>query len=328
MLGLPAIAPNKERPYAVMYIASIVLSLALMVPFFGWGVYTLRIRYQYHEELHRAAEWITIGGVAAFFATEMSLLGSWMYDYSPGMFAGTGLALTVSTAALYGHIMVSLASSVFVDAVMPNMDPDSQHPQFGPAESLERVGDYDGALQEYLVTARIFPKDAETFVRIASCLVKLERYEEAANAFARGFTLTKAEEDALSIANRLHVLYKERLNRPAEAKRILEQFLDRYPLSPRSDSVIRRIRDKGTAAPVVQVNRRTEVRAPSAELELESEDPPELVIQVPDSTWDAPSRSETVSAKSKSAGDKPRGDSGLSLDWSTADEDPRHPPKQ
>ncbi len=303
-----------------------ILSLALMVPFFAWGVYTLRARYQYHEELHRAAEWLTILGVMAFFTIEMSLLRTWMYD-RPGMFILTGLALTVSMAALYGHIMISLASSVFVDALMPSMNPDAQSPQFGPAEALERLGDYEGAVQEYLVIARIFPKDSETCVRIGNGLAKLERYEEAVKAFGRGFKLAKAEEDALSIANRIHVLYKDRLNNPQEARKILERFLDRYPQSPRTDSVIRRISEKGTNSSLVRIKARLGQQSQAAtadtgvgmELELDSG------IAIPDSTWEEevvreePAPSPPPSVK-KSKG---RGISELSLDWTTADEDPR-----
>lgn len=310
-----------------MYILSMILSLALMVPFFAWGVYTLRARYQYHEELHRAAEWLTVLGVLAFFAIEMSLLRTWMYD-RPGTFVLTGLALTVSMAALYGHIMISLASSVFVEAVMPDMDPNAQNPQFGPAEALERLDDYDGALQEYLVTARIFPKDPETCVRIGNCLVKLDRHEEAVKAFGRGFKLSTVEEDALSIANRMHVLYKDKLNRPQDAKKILERFLQRYPQSPRTDSVIRRLSDKGTDSSVARIKMSLKQSAPppeDAELgELELE--PNSDLSIPDSTWEAPDvapEEPPPPSPASPSRSKRRVESELSLDWSTADEDPR-----
>lgn len=314
-----------------MYILSMILSLALMVPFFAWGVYTLRARYQYHEELHRAAEWMTVIGVLAFFAIEMSLLRTWMYD-RPGMFVLTGLALTVSMAALYGHIMVSLASSVFVEAVMPDMDPNAQSPQFGPAEALERLGDYDGALQEYLVIARIFPKDAETCVRIGNSLMKLERYEEAVKALGRGFKLTAVEEDALSIANRMHVIYKDRLDRPQEAKKILERFLERFPQSPRTDSVLRRISDKGTDSSVARMRmrlqsggtpRETPIQEAPAELELD--------VAIPDSTWEEPDVARDHSAPSPPSSTrrkKSSADQELSLDWSTAEETPRSRPEE
>lgn len=310
------------------YLLSMILSLALMVPFFAWGVYTLRARYQYHEELHRVAEWLTVVGVLVFFAIEMSLLRTWMYD-RPGMFVLTGLALTVSMVALYGPIMVSLASSVFVEAVMPNMDPSAQSPQFGPAEALERLQDYDAALQEYLVIARIFPKDSETYVRIGNSLVKLERYDEAVKAFGRGFKFATAEEDALSIANRMHVLYKDRLNEPREAKKILERFLERFPQSPRTDSVLRRLSDKGTDSSLERMKERlqsgsrvleTPIETAPAELELDSD------IAIPDSTWEAPAVPEDPIPSpppSPRVPTKESVESELSLDWSTADEESR-----
>lgn len=306
-----------------MHLVSMILSLALMVPFFAWGVYTLRARYQYHEELHRAAEWMTLLGVVAFFAIEMSLLQLWMDD-RPGLFMLTGLALTVAMAALYGHIMISLASSVFVEAVMPDMDPGAQTPQFGPAEALERLGDHEGALQEYLVIARIFPKDSETCVRIANSLVKLERYDEAVQAFARAFKLTKVEEDALSIANRMHTLNKDRLNKPEEAKQILERFLQRYPQSPRTDSVLRRLSDKGTDSSVARMKMKLRSAPPPAEPEESAEI--ELDLAIPDSTWEEPAVARDEPAPSPPP-DAEEPESELSLDWSTADEDPSPRPK-
>lgn len=270
---------------------SMILSLALMVPFLGWGVYTLRVRYQYHEELHRSVEWITVGSVAAFFLAEMSLLRTWMVEQHPLMFALTALSLTVSMAALYGPIMVSLASSMFVQALMPSMDTVVDTPQFGPAESLERLGDHEGALQEYLVIARIFPKNTDTALRIGNKLEKLDRPEEASKAFERAFQLSSDEAQCLGIANRLHALYKDQLNEPAQAKAVLKRYLERFPDTQRADSIIRRMSDKGTASSVMRVRKElAEGKGETLrEVELEpSGEASEVAAMLPDTTWSAP----------------------------------------
>ncbi|NTV80676.1 MAG: hypothetical protein HGA24_04550, partial [Candidatus Aminicenantes bacterium] len=51
---------------------------------------------------------------------------------------------------------------------MPGERSKTHEPQYAPAEALERDEDYDGALREYMVIARIFPKDPTALLRIVN----------------------------------------------------------------------------------------------------------------------------------------------------------------
>lgn len=324
-----------------MSILSMIISLGLLIPFFGWGVYTLRARYQHHEEMHRFAEWGTVAAALTVFAVEMSLLRAWMTD--PWLYAGTALGLALAMVALYGHVMISVASSVFVEALMPNMDSVADTPQFGPAEALERMGEYDSALQEYLVIARIFPRDTETSIRIAKLLLKVDRVEESVKAYERAFNIAREEDQALGIANRLNDLYRDRLGAPDKGEAILKKFLKRYPQSKRTESVVRRMGRKTTPSSVDRVRKEiASVSADTPEVELEAEGGKEIELaaeeptakpaiaasRIPDSTWEGPAPPEPTEEQpppeaAKAVPDKGKRESsegGLSLDWSTADE--------
>lgn len=208
----------------------------MMLPFFLWGIYTLRIRFRYHEEFAPKVEIFTLLAVVVFIGIEVVLLRTWMTD-TPVLYLFTILGLCVATAALYGAMMVSLASHFIVDMVLPTESEDMNTPHFAPAEALEHLGDFDAALQEYLVIARIFPKDAPTAMRVGNCLVRLERSEEAAAAFERGLALQSDEEGSLKTTNRLAEIYQRRLDRPDEALRVLQVYINKFPDSPRVESI-------------------------------------------------------------------------------------------
>lgn len=224
------------------------ISLLLLAPYLGWGVYALRVRYQFHEELSATVEVVTLVALMAYYGLELLVLDRWL-TADPIVYLFTVLAFAISGTALYGHIFISVASRILVDAIIPNDDLNTAGPRFSPAEELERRGDFEGALQEYLVIARIYPKDPATSLRVAGVYAELRRPAEAALWFERALTRVDDAERALTIANRLCGLYDEDLGQPENAIRTLERFVEKFPVSEFSDRVrLRLVRRKHVAA--------------------------------------------------------------------------------
>lgn len=223
-----------------MQTLSLILSVGLMIPFLAWGIYTLRVRFQYHEEFAPRVEAITLTFIVAFLIIEFALLRTWLVN-SPILYLFSVMGLVVSSAALYGAMLVSLASHLLVDLVSQAVPGDSDTPHYGPAETLEHTGDHEGALQEYLVIARIYPKEASAILRVANSLVKLSRYSEATEYFEKALSLMSDEERALRISNRLSDIYHRQLNCSDDAVRVLENYLVSYPDSPRLEAVQKRL---------------------------------------------------------------------------------------
>jgi len=225
-----------------------VISGVALVPYFGWGIYTLRLRYRYHEELTFAAEAGTLGAVFVFYVIELMLFRMTLNNMPLQlMFAILGLIL--SGAALYGPMLVSLGSRLVVDVIVPGDRSVTNEPRFGPAEALERQGDYEGALQEYLVISRIFPRESSVLLRIANTMVRLSREEEAVNWFERALSFMNSPEKSLQVTNRLSSMYNNQLGRPADSVRVLEAYLVKFPKSEYAESVGERLqRMKTTAA--------------------------------------------------------------------------------
>lgn len=226
---------------------ALAISLILLVPYLGWGVYALRLRYRYHEELPPVVEIITLAALLLYFGFEIMALEAWMSS-EPIVYLFTVLAFAISGTALYGHIFISVVSRILVDAVIPNDDLTTTGPRFGPAEALEKQGDYEGALQEYLVIARIYPKDPMTSIRVADVYGELKRPADSAVWLERALTRVDDAERALSIVNRLCGLYDGELDEPANAERALNAFLVRFPESEFADRVRMRL-TRRTQAP-------------------------------------------------------------------------------
>lgn len=226
--------------FGVLSWIGIVISGVALIPYFGWGIFTLRLRYRYHEELTLVAEAGTLCGVVVFFVIEL-LLFRLTLSRMPIQFMFAILGLVVSGAALYGPLLVSFGSRLVVDIIAPGDRTPTNEPKFGPAEALERQGDSEGALHEYMVMARIFPREPSVLLRIANTLVRLSREEEAVEWFERALALMKSPEKSLQVANRLSSLYNRQLNRPADAVRVLEEYVERFPQSEYADNVHERL---------------------------------------------------------------------------------------
>lgn len=223
-----------------MAIFTFIISVALLIPFFGWGIHTLRERYVKHEELSRRAELFTLLGVIAFYTFQIMLLRAWIGGIS-FFFIFSALGVTIAATALYGPIFVSVVSQLIVDLIHPPEEHPEDQPQFTSADALHEAGDHEGALNEYMVMARVFPKDPDTALRTADALVDMDRMEEATEAFERGISLIEDPERAVMVSNRLAEIYQRRMNRPQDAVRVLQDFIETYPDSERAESIQKKI---------------------------------------------------------------------------------------
>jgi len=215
-------------------------AMLLMVPYFAWGVYTLRVRFKMQAELAPKVESATLIAVAIFLSFEMYAMGSFfLNERIAHIFSVLGLIL--SAVALYGPMAVSLTTHFLTDMVHPSEIDEPNVPQFSAAEAREEVGDYEGAVEEYLIISRIFPKDQSTALRLADALTQLDRYQDAAEWFERGLALIEDPERAVLVANRLVEIYLNRLEKPAEAARVLRNYIEQHPDSDRIDSTRERL---------------------------------------------------------------------------------------
>ncbi len=238
------------------------ISILLMVPFFGWGVHTLRERYLLHHDIPLRVEVYSLLGVIGFLSVQLWLIRVWMGEVG-AFFAFTVLALAAASTALYGPMLVSVISQEIVNLMHPPHDARDDMPNYNLAEGLETRGDLDGALREYMVMARIFPKDGETAFRVGHLLCEMQRWEEAAASFERGLQQAGDTEKSLLATNRLSDLYRERLGRPDEAAATLQAFLDRFGNSPRAELVARKLERLQRVVPPTSGNGSTTVQPPA-----------------------------------------------------------------
>jgi tetratricopeptide (TPR) repeat protein len=216
------------------------LTAILLVPYLAWGVYTLHLKFRRREELSPRLMGITLALVFVFFAVEVELLLS-SVNRTPILLMFSLLGLLSSAAALYGHMVAALVAQIMVEMVMPGDRPGIHEPRYGPAEALEELGDYDGALREYYVMARMFPKDPGPMLRIAENLARLEKYADAAQWFERGMARLTEPDKCLPIANRVYELYNRKLENPGKALSTLEGFVARFSEAPQCEALLPRI---------------------------------------------------------------------------------------
>ncbi len=219
---------------------SLGIEAVLLVPFLGWGIYLLRLRYRYHEDINPYLEAATLAGLTVWYVFQFRLLGVWLHD-DPIAHFFSALGLIVAGTALYGPMLVSLVAQLTVDLVFPKDRVQTGEPRFGPAEALERAGDYEGAAEEYMVIARMFPKDPTTAIRLGDNLMKLDRPSDAACWLERGASLVESPEKALRVVNRLTEIYLRRLDQPEDARRVLREYLRKYPDGEYAKSVGERL---------------------------------------------------------------------------------------
>jgi tetratricopeptide (TPR) repeat protein len=223
------------------------LSTVLLVPYFVWGFYTLNRRFRYHDEFSLAVEAGTLACLMIFFALEFFILRTWMMRESPLVYIFSLLGLFGSGAALYGHMAVSLGSRLMVGMIVPGPDEGNDQPRLGAAEGLERISDWEGAYNEYLVLARIYPKDAEVPLRAAEALVRMKREEEAITWFERALGRCSEADRGLHVLNRLTETLQHQ-GRREEGRAQLTTFLRRFP-DGESAAIVRERLERFDTAP-------------------------------------------------------------------------------
>jgi hypothetical protein len=251
-----------------------VLEFILLTVYFGWGVYSLRKRYGRHEEVSLTTECLTLLGLVFFLMFQLSLLRTLMPHYMVHcIFAMLGL--TVSSAALYAPTAISLASRIVVDVMVHSEDSRVDEPRFGPALALERQGDYESALQEYLVLARIYPTNANVHTHIAEVQLALSRPEEAVVWYERALKHLDTPKQNSLIVNRLCELYEHTLGDIDLAQEVLRTFVKRFPDAANVSTMQRRLEHIGQES--------THVHSDALELleetPLESEDEDAIISQ-------------------------------------------------
>lgn len=203
----------------------------LLVPFFGWGIYLLRRRFLYYEESTMTLEIVTSVAVGLFFWIETMILREALTGQFL-LYLASMLGLSMAGFALYAHVVISLASRLIVDMVAPGDDSALDHPRFGPVEVLERNGDYEGALSEYLILARIYPRNVEVLCRTANAHVMLDRPQAAVEWYIRARKRAKRADDALEAVNQLCRLYDNEFAEPEKADYQLARFIQDFPDAP------------------------------------------------------------------------------------------------
>lgn len=227
------------------------LAFALMlIPYLLGGIYLLRARTREDVEVSPLFEGLALVLVILFFMYEFSVIEDWLGNNKLKMLAAS-LGLLGSGIALYGPTAVSLASYLFTEMLMPRGYWAEHEPRYGAAEGMETLGDFEGAANEYIVLARMFPHEPRPALGAADNLMKLDRHEEAAKWFVKGLALLQSPGDALPVTNRLYDLYNRHLSDPAKAREVLTAYAEKYPGSEFADSVQKRVErhDANTEAP-------------------------------------------------------------------------------
>lgn len=194
--------------------------------FLAFGTWSLHKRFQKHEEWPLRTQMLVLSGVAIFYLLEIPTLRFVLHE-SVIQFIFALLGLLVAGLSLYGHIIVSVISRLLVEFLVPDNPTAAVTPRLGPAEALERQEDWEGALNEYYILARIYPRNALICVRAANNLLRLNREEEAVAWFERAIKYTDKPEDNLMLVRRLCDTL-ETLHQPEHIKEILLRFAERF----------------------------------------------------------------------------------------------------
>lgn len=195
--------------------------------FVFFGVWSLRQRFRRYEEWAVRTQAVVLLAVFAFYTVEIKALHLLLVG-EPVYFIFSLLGLLVAGLALYGHILVSLLSRLMVEMVLPD-NPEKYHvPRLGPAEFLEHEQDWEGALNEYYVLARVYPGNALVYGRIANNLLRLERPAEAVKWLEKSLEASAKPKDALVVLRRLWDTCSE-LDEHQKAKEAVLAFTRRFP---------------------------------------------------------------------------------------------------
>ncbi len=221
-------------------------ALAGYVVFVVFGIWSLHQRFRRLEEWSLRTQLLTLSGLLFFYVVETTVLRRALHD-NIVFFIFALLGLFVAGLALYGHIVVSVLSRLLVELVAPDNPAAPDIPRLGPAEALERQGDWNGALQEYYILARIYPDQTLLYTRIANNLIRLERKDDASSWLKRAIKHSKRPDECLALSRRLFDIYKG-LGRPELARQALTAFLKRFPEHAASDHIRKQLSEGPSGA--------------------------------------------------------------------------------
>ncbi|MGC8738590.1 MAG: hypothetical protein ACP5UA_08090 [Candidatus Hydrogenedens sp.] len=229
---------EQEFIFNLQWDTSDIISILLLSFLFFWGVFLL---YQKWIKNYDYPLWLDLLSLIIMFlvlAIELLQFKDWLQNY-PLLYVLSALGLFITASALYSQSFISLLTLIFLSIIHPGEESSPDVPRFGPAEILERQNDWKGALNEYFVLARIYPHHPSVHLRIANAYIKMKQPEEALHWLKKSLQYLKKEEDTYLIIARYCDIAHDIGDIPS-AKEMIDYFLNQYPESTHSQSILER----------------------------------------------------------------------------------------
>lgn len=209
--------------------SSDILSVILLFFLFIWGIYSVYLKVSQPYRYPRWMDVFSLVLMCSVLGLELIQLREWLRNY-PLYYIFSFLGLFIAVTALYSHNIVSIVTSIALSLTYPGEENAPDVPRFGPAEILEKKKDYEGALKEYMVLARIYPYHSAVYIRIANILDKMGRTEEGIEWLKRSFKYLSKDIEMYSVVARYCDL-AEKLGLEKDALDIIDMLLAKYPTS-------------------------------------------------------------------------------------------------
>lgn len=217
----------------------------LLALFLGVGIWSLHGRFHRQEEWGVGRQLVLLGAVIVFCSLEIMTLRELMDD-DIVLFIFSLLGLLVSGMALYGHLVISLLSRLLVELILPDHPATRDQPRLMPAEKLEKQGNWQGALEEYLILAHMYPGHGVVLSRITRNLIHQKRFMEALHWFERLIKHARRAEEASELLKQLITVFTEQRDLPSLRNTIL-LFLQRFPRETEIRSYLDGLEDDAAA---------------------------------------------------------------------------------
>ncbi len=215
-----------------------IISIFLLGILFFWGVFLAYKRWVKRHDIPYWLDLISLICVLIILGIELIQLRDWLRNF-PLLYILTGLGLFIFASALYSQSLISLLTTVFMSVIQPGEESAPDIPRFGPAEILERQGDWEGALNEYFILARIYPHHPSVHLRIANAYVKLNQPEQALLWLKKSLKYLKREEDLYLIVARFCDIAHD-IRDMESFSEMIDYFSKLYPDSPHTQSILER----------------------------------------------------------------------------------------
>ncbi len=212
-----------------------ILSILLLFFLFIYGIYSIYLRI---SRVYNYPLWLDVLSLIIMFsilALELIQLKDWLRNY-PLYYIFSFLGLFITVFALYSHNLVSVITFIALSVIHPSEESAPDLPRFGPAEMLERKKDYEGALMEYMVLARIYPHYSAVHIRIANVFEKLNRIEEGMDWLKKATKYLNKDNELHSVVTR-YCDFAEKLGKKQQAIQMIDVFLSEYPDSEYAETL-------------------------------------------------------------------------------------------